>query len=534
MRLLILLLLNLALQSVYAQVAINTTGTMADPSAMLDVQSQNKGFLPPRMNYDNILAITNPAAGLQVYDTTYNCLRYYNGTRWIRLAGEIKEPSGPLGESVVYGDGTGTNASISDICADSAGNIYVTGWYNQATSFGPYTLVNTSAQNGFITKYDKNGKPLWARQTSGSSLVSFRQLAWANGFVYAYGEFGTGTLTIGGSSVSTTDPGALVVVRLDVNGNLSWMNAIKGTGVIRSGGLAANANGNVYLTGNFTSSILNVAPGFSLNNNTGMYDAFIVKYNAAGTVQWTKQLAGNADDKLNDVLWYNNTLAATGSFESSSLSLNAITLTNPGAGSQLLVLKLDENGNCNWAQQYGVATVYETGKAITCDETGTLFVAGEYFGGNTVIGSSALTNLGGTDGLLVRIPVSGTATGYAVQSSNSESITGISYARSFVYISANSLSSTALTVANISYPLIPRGGYEMYITRMFAPNPGITQFQWIQQQGSTGNDNVSTICADPYQHNIYTGGFCNLSPAVFGSTMQYNAGYYIWRYNTLE
>ncbi len=45
-----------------------------DPSAMLDIQSTNKGFLPPRMTTAERNAISNPATGLLVFNTTLNCI----------------------------------------------------------------------------------------------------------------------------------------------------------------------------------------------------------------------------------------------------------------------------------------------------------------------------------------------------------------------------------------------------------------------------------------------------------------------------
>ena len=51
-------------------------------SAQLAVTSTNKGFLPPRMTQTSKLAISSPASGLIVYDTTSNLLSYHNGTNW--------------------------------------------------------------------------------------------------------------------------------------------------------------------------------------------------------------------------------------------------------------------------------------------------------------------------------------------------------------------------------------------------------------------------------------------------------------------
>jgi hypothetical protein len=64
------------------QVNINNIGTYtAQGSALLQLDSTTKGFLPPRMTTAQKNAIGTPAAGLMVYDTTLNKLCVYT-TAW--------------------------------------------------------------------------------------------------------------------------------------------------------------------------------------------------------------------------------------------------------------------------------------------------------------------------------------------------------------------------------------------------------------------------------------------------------------------
>ena len=70
---------------VISQVSINNTGAPPDSSAMLDVTSTNRGFLPPRMSHSALLGIKSPAEGLIVYDSTFHKPLYYNGTQWLPL-----------------------------------------------------------------------------------------------------------------------------------------------------------------------------------------------------------------------------------------------------------------------------------------------------------------------------------------------------------------------------------------------------------------------------------------------------------------
>jgi hypothetical protein len=62
---------------------VQNGGTFTDiTSALIQVNSTTKGFLPPRMTNAQMLAIATPAAGLVVYDTTNNKHCGYNGTAW--------------------------------------------------------------------------------------------------------------------------------------------------------------------------------------------------------------------------------------------------------------------------------------------------------------------------------------------------------------------------------------------------------------------------------------------------------------------
>ncbi len=59
-------------------------GTLTpDQTAILDLTSSTKGFLPPRMAEVDRDAIINPAQGLIVYNTTDSVLEYFNGTCWL-------------------------------------------------------------------------------------------------------------------------------------------------------------------------------------------------------------------------------------------------------------------------------------------------------------------------------------------------------------------------------------------------------------------------------------------------------------------
>jgi hypothetical protein len=79
--LLVTLTTNLAAMA--QSIGIGTTTPAA--SAMLHINSTNKGLLIPRLTSAQRNAIVSPAAGLQVYDSNTNSFWYYNNSNWIEL-----------------------------------------------------------------------------------------------------------------------------------------------------------------------------------------------------------------------------------------------------------------------------------------------------------------------------------------------------------------------------------------------------------------------------------------------------------------
>ncbi len=83
----ILLLAVLVLLStqLFAQAGINADGSSPSTSAMLDVKSTDKGFLPPRMTTAQRNAIATPSEGLVIYNTNEKALNVFTGTAWSSL-----------------------------------------------------------------------------------------------------------------------------------------------------------------------------------------------------------------------------------------------------------------------------------------------------------------------------------------------------------------------------------------------------------------------------------------------------------------
>jgi uncharacterized protein (TIGR02145 family) len=80
-----------------AGVAINPTGIAADPSAMLDVSSNSKGMLIPRLTTAQRNAIAAPAEGLLIFNSTTKCFEAFVNNAWntVSCPGACPPPSAP-------------------------------------------------------------------------------------------------------------------------------------------------------------------------------------------------------------------------------------------------------------------------------------------------------------------------------------------------------------------------------------------------------------------------------------------------------
>lgn len=134
----------------YSQVGINIDGTQPASSAMLDVKSNNKGFLPPRLSTLQRDAITSPDNGLVIYNTDCNDLQFYFGGGWA--------PVGNMGMIATPGSINGSTL----VCPHALGEVYNVFQVPGATGYNwivPEGAVIFSGQgtNVILVNFDTTG-----------------------------------------------------------------------------------------------------------------------------------------------------------------------------------------------------------------------------------------------------------------------------------------------------------------------------------------------------------------------------------------
>jgi hypothetical protein len=139
--------------SIIAQIGINTN--TPDPSAILDVFSSKKGFLPPRLTTAQRDSIATPTAGLTIYNTTVNCLQLWNGSGWICTTGV---PTGGLeGQVLAKVNGSDFNTQWINASGQAPGTVTGQMQYWDGTAW----VVIAPPSSGIKTLYFLNNVPQW-------------------------------------------------------------------------------------------------------------------------------------------------------------------------------------------------------------------------------------------------------------------------------------------------------------------------------------------------------------------------------------
>ena len=171
-----LLILNFSYFLTNAQISINEDGSNPDASAILDVKSADKGILIPRMDSTARNAISNPATGLMVYDSTTNSFWFYS-TVWTELITEANtltdadndtkvEVEANTDEDIIRMTANGTETiNIAEEQTKILSDFYVVGYAASSISFGnPYL-------NNFFSVINVSGNCSQTFTASNSGLV---------------------------------------------------------------------------------------------------------------------------------------------------------------------------------------------------------------------------------------------------------------------------------------------------------------------------------------------------------------------------
>ncbi len=143
----------------YSQGVTIGSGNAPHKSSILDLQSTNKGFLPPRLTAVQRKAIPSPAAGLVVFDTDNRQLFLFDGSQWLPLsagsasnsitAAQQSLPAAELKTAGYFGADVAINETYAVIGAPRADS----GTKLSAGAFYVYKKLNTGAWTQVAKKF---------------------------------------------------------------------------------------------------------------------------------------------------------------------------------------------------------------------------------------------------------------------------------------------------------------------------------------------------------------------------------------------
>ncbi|MCF8370960.1 MAG: T9SS type A sorting domain-containing protein [Bacteroidales bacterium] len=223
---------------------------------------------------------------------------------------------------------------------------------------------------------------------------------------------------------------------------------------------------------------------------------------------WSSGDGGSAEDAALCVATdLANNAIASGTFASSTLLFDTITLTNTGNNS-LFIAKYGPNGEVLWARQ-SQNDGWTEGKAIATDVAGNIFVAGSFQSSNLEISGQLAVGHGWTDAFVAKFSPSGTllwlqsyggssqdkATGIGVDGNGNVIVSG------FFLSSTISFGNVTLTNTNINFA-------DIFLLKLDTYGDII----WAKKAGGNEWDEASQIVVTPTGETYMTGYF--VSPAL--------------------
>ena len=291
----------------------------------------------------------------------------------------------PAWEWAVSGGGA-VNDYCNEICTDSAGNSYTTGSFQGTAYFGSFTISSAGTQDVFVAKTDPSGNYVWVVRGGGTGGDQGWAIARDNsGNLFVSGYY-SGTSTFGTYSVTAVGQFDMFVAKLDPSGNWLWARSGGSAYYDHSYGVSTDAAGNCYATGYFNGNAT-FGP-YTLSGPAFWGTIWVAKLDPDGNWLWAVSGGGPDDDTCESIATDSAGYSyITGNFEATS-TFGAYSVTSFG-GNDILVAKLDPDGNWLWAQHAG-GLFPESGNSVALDAEGKCYITGSFSSENATFGSQVL------------------------------------------------------------------------------------------------------------------------------------------------
>lgn len=215
------------------------------------------------------------------------------------------------------------------------------------------------------------------------------------------------------ASVTAEGLSDIFISKVNPEGELVWVKSYGALDNDYANGISLDDDGNIYVTGVFQQTVnFNPDGAGGVVTSNGFHDVFILKLDSAGDFIWVKSIgspnyeeaASISPDNLGNVY-------VTGFFFSPidfDPSDGEFVMNSSGTGNAFF-MKLDADGNFQWAKQIGGADGSAYGKSVRTLENGNVVILGEFSGITDLNpdGEELIINSAGKDFYLLYLDASG-------------------------------------------------------------------------------------------------------------------------------
>ena len=295
----------------------------------------------------------------------------------------------PAGNSLIFSTYLGGNGSDigNGIAVDGSQNVYVVGDTTSITF--PATAMqkgNRGGMDAFVSKLSADGSRLvYSTYLGGTSDDHGAAIAVdATGSAYVTGSTYSTDFPVANAWQSKIGGGQdAFVARLSADGNsLLFGTFLGGTGGAlgypeAGQGIALDGQGNAYVAGVTSSSDFPLLSPLQSSKRGSSPDAFVAKFNAAGSLSYSTYLGGSGVDMANAIaVDASGSAYVVGQTFSSDLPVVNAYQASSGGDYDAFFAKLSPTGNSLLSLSYLGGSGSDTATAVALDLTGSVYIAG--------------------------------------------------------------------------------------------------------------------------------------------------------------
>ncbi len=181
------------------------------------------------------------------------------------------------------------------IAADDAGNVVLLAEFTDEVSFGGESLVSEGNRDLLLAKYNREGQHLWSKRFGSPFNELGLGLALdPAGNIAITGSYDQ-SITFGGENLKSRGESDIFIARFDRDGKHLWSRSFGSKREDIGYGIATDTAGNIAVTGWFRQDI--DFGGIQLEALDNNKDIFLLKFSAGGDIRWARRFGSSGNDQ---------------------------------------------------------------------------------------------------------------------------------------------------------------------------------------------------------------------------------------------